>query len=107
MGKAPHKRSGPHLTVTGLLVVDVSAAVDDLGILDGRTAAGLLPVELPAGVPVRLNVGDCRMVDGSFGQVIARLRLARSIEVEGRDAAGIADVVRRLTMATARLAVVP
>lgn len=85
-------------TVSAVLAVDISAAVDDLDLLLMHEAARLLPT-IPVGVPVRLEIGSASALVGGLGHVGQSLRNARSVEVAGSNAAGVAEMRRLLARA--------
>jgi hypothetical protein len=89
--------------VSGVLLVDVSPAVDDFRILCTSEAARLIPV-IPPGVPVRLLIGAATATDGALGQVGAVLRSARMVEVVGSDVRGVAEIRRLFAVAFLRVA---
>lgn len=86
--------------VSAVLVIDVSPAIDEFGILEVATAAKLLPI-VPAGVPVRLDIGSAVAVDSPLGILADTLRRARCVEVIGSNAAGVAAIRTRLARAFA------
>lgn len=92
----------PRPTIRGVIVIDGSAHVDVFGCLDSRAVAGLVP-KIPAGVAVRIDIGAARVLVGGFGQVVAGLRDAGSVEVVGREPAGIDAAVQQIRRATLRV----
>jgi hypothetical protein len=87
--------------ISGLLEVDLSPAVDDLGYFTGRDAAALVPA-IPAGVTVELCIGNGTPLDGLLGPLISELRPAGAVVVRGTNSNGIAKVYDALAIAYAR-----
>lgn len=78
--------------ISGVLLIDVSESVEHAGILEAREVWKALPGDLPRGAPIRLLIGDARVLTGELDGAAATLRRAGSIEVVGTDSAGIRTV---------------
>lgn len=87
--------------VSGVLVIDLTPASDDLRYIEGRAAAHLVPA-IPQGVSVELHIGGMTPLDGLMGPLIEALRSAGSITVVGTNPAGITSLYRALSIGLAR-----
>jgi hypothetical protein len=88
-------------SVSGVLLVDLTAAADKFGYIDGRAAGHLLPA-IPAGVCVELQIGPHQPLDGLLGPLIEALRPAGSVIVVGTSATGVSAVYQALRAGLAR-----
>lgn len=86
------------MKVTPVLAIDLTAAVEPFGFLDGAAAARLMP-EVPRGAYVELYLGEATSAPGDLGELLQALRPAAATVIRGSSRTGIEALARRIRIA--------